>query len=250
MYKDIHNPRDAEPLGNKLGLSTVRAYNKIAVRNDSELKIVNETLELPMADLAPRIDSMLLYEEKLINSLRGTSLNFKSFYTLLNKYDFSPKFPSNYAQRYLHDSMIGDPGLIRLDEENRRNMESYLRNIYIMEQLTRTQTNISLLKMHHAKNMAAGKKTITVEMVGLRIGDFYLVSFPGELSSQIGLNIKKASPHELTFIASISNGYIYYTPTEEQLKNSGFAQEDSDCIVAPGWQKIFEDKVKEILNKL
>jgi len=250
MYKDIHSPRDAEPLGNKLGVSTIQAYNKITVRNDNELKVVNETLELPRAELAPKIDSMLAYKEELINSLRGTSLNFKSFYTLVNKYNFSPQFPSNYSHRYLHDSMIGDPGLAKLDEENKRNMESYLRNIYIMEQLTRTQTNINLLKMHHAQNLAAGRKPITVEMVGLRIGDFYMVSFPGELSSQIGLNIKKASPHELTFIASISNGYIYYTPTEEQLKNAGFAQEDSDCIVAPGWQKIFEDKVKEILNKL
>ena len=104
--------------------------------------------------------------------------------------------------------------------------------------------------MHHAQNLAAGSNKITVEMTGIRIGDFFLVSFPGELSSQIGLNIKKASPHELTFVASISNGYIYYTPTEEQLRNSGFAQEDTDCIVAPGWQKIFEDKVMDILKKL
>ena len=104
--------------------------------------------------------------------------------------------------------------------------------------------------MHHAQNIAAGSKTITIEMIGLRIGDFFMVSFPGEVSSQIGLNIKKMSPHELTFISSISNGYIYYTPTEEQLKNSGFAQEDSDCLVAPGWQKIFEEKTLEILRKL
>jgi hypothetical protein len=212
--------------------------------------MINEKLELPRADLRPRIDSMEKELDRLVSSLRGTSLNFRSFYNLLNKYDFSPKYPSNYSHRYLHDQNLGIKGLEELDRENRQNMESYLRNIYIMEQITRAQTNIALLKMHNAQNVAAGTKTITVEMVGLRLGNFILVSFPGELSSQIGLNIKKASPHELTFIASISNGYIYYTPTEEQLKNSGFAQEDSDCIVAPGWQKIFEDKVQEILKKL
>ena len=145
---------------------------------------------------------------------------------------------------------MGRNDLVRLDEENRNNMESYLRNIYIMEQLTRNQTNINLLKMHHAQNEASGSKTITVEVVGIRIGDFVMVSFPGELSVQIGLNIKKISPHELTFVAGISNGYIYYTPTEEQLKNSGDAQEDSDCIVGPGWQKIYENKISEILKKL
>jgi hypothetical protein len=250
MYKDIHSPRDAEPLGNMLGLSTIKAFNKITPVRNSQIRVVHETLDLPRADLAPKIDSMMSYHEKLIRSLRGTSLNFKSFYTLISKYNFSPRFPSNYSHRYLHDKITGDPGLEKLDEENRRNMETYMQNIYIMEQITRTQTNISLLKMHHAQNMAAGSDKITVEMTGLRIGDFFLVSFPGELSSQIGLNVKKASPHELTFVASISNGYIYYTPTEEQLRNSGFAQEDSDCIVAPGWQKIFEDKVMDILNKL
>jgi hypothetical protein len=250
MYKDVHNPRDAEPLGNMLGLSTIRALNKIQTKGNIELKVTNETLDLPRADLAPRIEEMQREQEKLLQSLRGTSLNLKSFYNLVNKYNFSPQFPSNYSHRYFHNNIINRNDLTKLDEENKRNMESYLRNIYIMEQLTRNQTNINLLKMHHAQNEAAGSSKITVEMVGIRVGDFFIVSFPGELSSQIGLNIKKSSPHELTFIASISNGYIYYTPTEEQLKNVGFAQEDSDCIVAPGWQKIFEEKVLDILNKL
>lgn len=250
MYKDINSPRDAEPLGNMLGLSTIRAYYKIPTRTNSEIRMINETLELPRADLQPRIDSMEKELDRQVASLRGTSLNFKSFYNLVNKYNFSPDFPSNYSHRYMHDNLLGIKGLKELDEENRRNMDSYLRNIYIMEQITKIQTNISLLKMHHAQNVASGSDKLTVEMVGLRIGDFVLVSFPGELSSQIGLNIKKASPHELTFISSISNGYIYYTPTEEQLKNSGFAQEDSDCLVGQGWQKLFEDKVLEILKKL
>ncbi len=250
QYKDINNPRDAEQLGNMLGHSTIQAFNKIVTRGNNELKMIRETLELPRANLAPRIDSMEALQKKVLQSLAGTSLNFKSFYTLVNKYKFSPRFPSNYSQRYLHDSIMGWTDLARLDEENRKNMESYLRNIYIMEQLTRNQTNIDLLKMHHAQNVAAGSRTITVEIVGIRIGEFVMVSFPGELSSQIGLNIKKMSPIKLTFIASISNGYIYYTPTEEQLKNSGGAQEDSDCIVAPGWEKLFEAKIQSILNKL
>ena len=77
-----------------------------------------------------------------------------------------------------------------------------------------------------------------------------LVSFPGELTVQIGLNIKKRSPHDYTFVAGYSNGYIYYSPTAEQLKNRGHAQEDSDCLLAPEWQKLFEDKAAELLKKL
>jgi len=70
------------------------------------------------------------------------------------------------------------------------------------------------------------------------------------LTVQIGLNIKKLSPHELTFVAGYTNGYIYYTPTSQQRKNTGYAQEDCDSLVAPEWQKLFEDKVLDILKKL
>ena len=77
-----------------------------------------------------------------------------------------------------------------------------------------------------------------------------LLTFPGELSVQIGLNIKKKSPHEPTFVAGYTNGYIYYAPTAEQLRNVGGAQEDSDCLLAPEWQKLYEDKAVEMLREL
>jgi len=166
------------------------------------------------------------------------------------QYKLSADFPSYYSHRYLHDQAIGREDLIKLDAENRANMEAYVQNIYVMEQLTRVQTNMNLLKMHHAQNVAAGKNTIDTEVVGLRIGDFVLVTFPGELSVQIGLNIKQRAPAEFTFVAGCTNGYIYYTPTAEQRNNTGHAQEDCDCLVAPEWQKLFEEKVAEMLKKL
>jgi hypothetical protein len=77
-----------------------------------------------------------------------------------------------------------------------------------------------------------------------------MVTFPGELVVEIGLNLKQASPHKMTFIAGYTNGYIYYAPTAEQLQNVGGAQEDSDCILAPEWQAIFEAKALQMLGKL
>ena len=82
--------------------------------------------------------------------------------------------------------------------------------------MTRLQTNMDLLKKHQARNRAAEKSTIDVEVTGVRIGDFVLVTFPGELSVEIGLRIKKQSPLPFTFVAGYTNGYIYYTPTEQQ----------------------------------
>lgn len=248
LYKDVDHPRDAEPLGNMLGLSTMRALSKIRTGEGGTLRVINESLELPRADLAPRISSLQAEQTRLLQSLKGTSLNLKTFLPLMVKYSLSPDYPSYYSHRYLHDRMLGRDDLGRLDAENRRNMEQYVKNIYVMEELTRIQENLELLKKHHARNLVAGKGTVSVEVAAVRIGDFVLVTFPGELSVQIGLNIKKA--YHFTFVAGITNGYIYYAPTAEQLHNPGAAQEDSDCFLAPEWQRLFEDKAAAMLKRL
>ncbi len=250
LYKDVDHPRDAESLGNMLGLSTMHALRSIRSGNDGTLRVISDIIELPRADLALRIASLQVELTQLLQSLKGTSLNLKTFLPLVVKYSLSPAFPSYYSHRYLHERMVGKEDLKTHDENNRANIDQYIGNIYTMEQLTRVQVNLDLLRKHQTRNMAAGKSTIDVEVLGLRIGDFVLVTFPGELSAQIGLNIKNMSPHRFTFVAGVTNGYIYYTPTEEQLKNVGGAQEDSDCIVAPGWQMIFEEKVADLLQRL
>ena len=87
-------------------------------------------------------------------------------------------------------------------------------------------------------------------MCGLRVGDFKLVTFPGELTVQVGLNIKSAVQDPHAFVAGYSNGYIYYTPTVQQRNNTGYAQEDCDSLVAPEWQKLFETKALSVLKGL
>jgi hypothetical protein len=250
MYKDVNNPRNAEPLGNLLGLSVLTAARKISCTDNPALKIVRETLDLPRADLSSKIDALLMEQGRLVKSLRGTSLNFKTFLPLMVKYNLSPDFPSYYSHRYLQEKAIGKDDMEKMDAANRKNMQQYLQNIHTMEALTRNQTNLALLQKHQATNIASGKRTLEVEMLGIRVGDFVLVTFPGELTVEIGLGIKKTSPHKNTFVAGYTNGYIYYTPTAKQLENRGGAQEDSDCLLAPEWQKLFEDKVTQILRKL
>jgi hypothetical protein len=250
LYKDVSNIRDAEPLGNLLGLSTLKAARKIQCQADSPFKIVREILTLPRADLEDRIASLQDEQLRLIQTLRGTSLNLKTFMPLAVKYSLAEEFPSYYSHRYMHEKSRGRDHLDKLDAENRANMEQYHKNILTMELMSRNQVNLALLKKHQAQNIAAGKRTIDVEVVGLRLGDFVMITFPGELTVQIGLNIKKAAPLENTFVAGYTNGYIYYSPTAEQLQNLGGAQEDSDCILAPEWQALFENKVAEMLKQL
>jgi hypothetical protein len=249
FYKDVDRPRDAEPLGNRLALSTLKAATKIRTRDGGVLKVIHEKLELPRADLAPRIDDLVAEQARLLKSLKGTSLSLKTFLPLAVKYKLS-EFPSYDSHGYLHEKLIGRDDLEKLDAGNRENLMQYIRNIHTMEELTRVQTNLDLLRMHHAQNVAAGKRTIDVEVLGVRIADFVFVTFPGEPTVEIGLKIKKNPRHEFTFVAGYTNGYIYYAPTAEQLQNVGNAQEDSDCLLAPEWQALFEAKVAEILKRI
>jgi len=250
LYKDVDHPRSAEPLGNMLGLSTLQALRGVRTRQDDRLTVVRENIALPRADVGERIIVLRAEQARLVQSLRGTSLNLKTFLPLVVKYNLSSEFPSYYSHRYLHEKALGRDDLSKLDADNRRNMQQYIQNIYTMEQLTRVQTNLALLEKHQADNLAAPQRTIDVEVLGLRVGDFVLVTFPGELTVETGLDIKKTSPHKLTFVAGYTNGYIYYAPTAQQLENVGGAQEDSDCILAPQWQKLYENKVAQLLKRL
>lgn len=250
-YKEVSRPPDAEPLGNMLGLSVLRAVRKIETKPNGELKLSNEIIALPRGvDFERRIAANQAEQTKLVASLKPTNINFKTFLPMLLQQKLSPDFPSHYSQSYLHDRTMSRKALSQLDADNRASVEDYLKNIQVMEDLTRLNTNLALLKMHREQNRAAGKPTLDVEVAGLRIGDFKLVTFPGELTVQIGLNIKKAANDPHAFVAGYTNGYIYYTPTVEQRENKGYAQEDCDCLVAPEWQRIFETKSLEVLKKL
>lgn len=250
QYKDVHNPRDAEPFGNMLGLSIMRGLQDIQTSDVASFEVANETLALPRAaDFEHRIAAAEAEQQKLLKSLNGTSLNFKTFLPLYVQYKVNEDFPSYYSHRYLLDKANGRDDLRKMDDENKANMDAYLRNINTMERLTRLNVNLALLKMHLEQHQAAGSKTLDAEVGLLKVGDFVLVTFPGELTAQIGLNIKQNSPHRFTFVAGYTNGYIYYTPTAEQRNNTGYAQEDCDCLVAPEWQEMFESKVHSMLMK-
>ncbi|MFO1092670.1 MAG: hypothetical protein U0992_05050 [Planctomycetaceae bacterium] len=249
-YKDVDHPRSAEMLGNVLGLSALQGIRAIKTSGDERFVLVNETISLPRADLVPKIAEIEAEQLRLAQSLGGTSLNLKTFLALAAKYGEAPEFPSYYSHLYLHEQALGRDDTRHLDDQNRRNMQAYMQNVHTMEELTRVNTNLALLKMHHAQNVAAGSRTIDVEVCGLRIGEFVLVTFPGELTVRIGLGIKQRSPHAKTFVAGYTNGYIYYCPTVEQLANRGHAQEDSDCILAEEWQEQFETHVTDLLKRL
>lgn len=249
-YKQPHVSRDAEPLGNRLGLSVLRSLHAIDPKPDAQLVVRSTMLQLPRADTAQQIYQLEAYQLQLAQSLQGTSLSFDAFVPLLVKYSLGGEYPSDYRHLYLREQQASQNGLANLDRENRNNLAQYIDNVRVMEELTRVNTNLALLRKHQAENLDAKSRFVDVELTTVRIGDCSITTFPGELTTQIGLDIKAQSPAEFTFVAAYTNGYIYYAPTTEQLLNVGGAQEDSDCILAPLWEEHYKSSVLEVLTNL
>jgi hypothetical protein len=248
LFKNFDRPRDTEPLGTMLGLSTLKALRTIRTR-DAKLKVVTEAIKLPRrTDIPERIEELQKEQAELLESLRTTSLNFKSFLPLYLKYALSPDYPADYSYRYLQEKKIGADQLLAMDSHNRGAMEKYLKNIYAMEKLARIEDRIATFRFHKALNDEAGEPTIPAEIMGIRIGEFVLISSPAEVLVQVGLNVKRASPFKYTFMAAFSNGYMHYGAPAADYAKGGY--EVTECLLAPEWQRIYEKKANEVIRKL
>lgn len=246
-YKEVSRPADAEPLGTMLGASVLAAIRRFEPQNDATLKISREVIQLPRAaDFEKRISNIETEQKALVTALRPTNINFKTFLPLLMQHKLWPETPSHYEQAYIDNAKP----IQQLDADNKALVDAYLGNLAIMEKLTRLNANLALLKRHLEQTKAAGKTTLDAEVCGLRVGAFKLVTFPGEITVQVGLNIKKAAQDANAHVSGYTNGYIWYTATEPQRRNTGYAQEDCDVLVAPEWQKLFEAKALAVLRDL
>jgi len=247
-FKDFSHPRDIKPLGTMLGLSALKALRDIQTK-DAKLSVISETIELPRrTDIPERIKSLQEEQGELLESLRGTSLNIKTFLPLYIRYALSPDYPADYSYRYLQAEKIGADEFSSMDSFNRGNIAKYLKNIYAMEKLARIRDNIATLKKHKAINDEAGEPTIQAEVQGIKIGVCVLITAPIEVLTEVGLNVKKASPYEHTFMAAFSNGYMHYGPPAADYSKGGY--EVTECLLAPEWQEIYEKKVNEIISRL
>jgi hypothetical protein len=114
-----------------------------------------------------------------------------------------------------------------------------------MKRLIRIRSNLTILRRHLTRG---GVADIAAEIQGIRIGEFVLVTFPGELFTEVALRIKRQSPCEHTFVAAYSNGHLGYAPTADAYDSHAY----EDCLTpfAPQWQEIYEQKALEIIRRL
>ena len=256
-YKDFDAPQPTQELGEKLGLSALQAAQGISTNDQAVIRVVREVVPLPRrTDTPERIKELLAEQEKILQSFvgigcgshgAGTSLNLKSFLSLNSKYANSPDFPSGTADEYRLEDAAVRKDLRQLDVENRKRLEVYRKNVENMDKLIAIRTNLGIMQEQLDK---LGSGPIPVEIQAVRIGDFVLVTFPGESFAETGLRIEKQSPFPKTFVAGYTNGEIIgdYAPTADCYDKQTY--EDSYTQLAPQWEKMYVQKALELIRRL
>ncbi len=64
---------------------------------------------------------------------------------------------------------------------------------------------------------------VEIEQICVVVGDTAMISFPGELFTEIGMQIKSRSPFRHTYLIGLANGKIGYIPTRKAISEGGYA---------------------------
>ncbi|MCE5250365.1 neutral/alkaline non-lysosomal ceramidase N-terminal domain-containing protein [bacterium] len=98
-------------------------------------------------------------------------------------------------------------------------------------------------RLHEQEN-----RDIPAEHTCIAIGDCALISFPGELFTEIGQRIKRESPFSYTYIIGLANGEIGYVPTAKAIGEGGYAVETRE--VCDNAEEIIVSHCLELLNRV
>jgi hypothetical protein len=93
-------------------------------------------------------------------------------------------------------------------------------------------------------------RTEPVLIQAFRIGDQAIVSMPFEVLVEIGLEIKKKSPFEHTFLIELANGGYGYLPTPNQHKLGGYETWLGTSRFQPQSSEILIKHLREMLQEL
>lgn len=237
-----------EIMGSMLGLSTVKALHRLTPgEHSTELDFAVTTCRLPRKhDFAQRIAELDKEAENMLAQLRGCPLNLRSFMDVYFKYKMHPEYPLEYPYYYLADKQYGSGSLREMDIVNQANIRRFMENVEIMEKLARLVDRKETFKFHC--NLNGDMPDVGCEVNALRIGNAVIVTSPTEMLTQVGLNIKKNSPFENTFIAAYCNGYLHYGAPAEYYPLNGY--EVTECMLDPAWQAIHESAADRVLTEL
>jgi hypothetical protein len=88
---------------------------------------------------------------------------------------------------------------------------------------------------------------LPIELQAFRLGNAAFVAIPGEVFVEIGLTLKRQTPH-MTFVFGIANGYIGYLPTRQAYADGGYEVVSSKC--QPEAADVLIEKVANLTGQL
>jgi neutral ceramidase len=100
-----------------------------------------------------------------------------------------------------------------------------------------------ILELH-----ARGEAQVPAEISAVALGDMALVGLPGEIFSQLGIEIKKRSPFKHTFVIELCNDSIGYLPPRQVYEEGGY--EAASSPFKPGDGELVADGVVKLLEEL
>jgi hypothetical protein len=111
------------------------------------------------------------------------------------------------------------------------------------------------LRLKHAREALESwttgvpREPVRAEVQVLRIGDFAIVTAPGEIFNQIGVHVKDASPFTHTWFLSCTNGSIGYVPIPEAYVEGGYEVTHASHVSAEA-AGILTQSCLELLNNI
>jgi hypothetical protein len=248
---DHNNRNRVKDFGSKLGQSVLAGYAGVDAKSGL-LAVASRTVEFPLRqdipDCLARLDQRQDELKASLNTAYAFLLSFKEFLPLYLRYALSPEYPSSLSYRYLKAAEIGDDSLAEEDQRNRLEIQKYLERIWIMEEMTRNELKISMLKKHQEVITGLGTPTISAEIKALQIGEGVLVTAPMEMLTEVGLNVKKISPFPHTCVVALANGYLHYAAPASYYPRGGY--EVNECLLAPEWEEVFYSTVRSLFEEL
>ncbi len=100
----------------------------------------------------------------------------------------------------------------------------------------------------YKKLREAQANDVHVEQTCIAIGDAALITFPGELFTEIGMRIKAEGPYEHTYVLGLANGCVGYIPTIESIPQRGY--EVDTRVVCDDAERIIVEHSLALLNQV
>ena len=89
-------------------------------------------------------------------------------------------------------------------------------------------------------------KTRDITLMTIKIGDFLLYAFPGEIFVQFGQHIKANAPTDKRMVVELAFESVGYLPTKDMFQPTVYESTLPTCIFIPEGGHIMADKLVEI----